>query len=67
MKKFGERLRRLRLNKGLSLEELASAVDLTEVALYFCEKGRIAISIRKLVKLAKYFNVKLDYLLGLEN
>ena len=65
MEKFGETLKMLRLNKGLTLEELAKDVGLTESALLQCEKGRIAISITNLIKLSKYFNVKLDYLLGL--
>lgn len=67
MKKFGERLKKLRANKMLTLEELAKDVGLTEIALLQCEKGYLAISVKKLIQLSKYFNVTLDYLLGVEN
>ncbi len=65
MKNFGIRLKRLREEKGLSVEELAEKFGLKGTPLILWEQGKIAITIKTIIKLAKYFNVSVDYLLGL--
>ncbi len=65
MKNFGKRLTKLREGKGLSLEELAKELNFTVICLNYWEKNRLTLSITNIVKIAKYFNVSVDYLLGL--
>ena len=65
MKNFGIRLKRLRLEKGLTLEQLAKETGLGDYALLLWERNKRAITISDLIKLAQYFNVTTDYLVGL--
>lgn len=65
MKNFGIRLKMLREERGLSVEELAEKFGLKDIPLILWEQGKIAITIKTIIKLAKYFNVSVDYLLGL--
>lgn len=65
MKNFGIRLKRLRLEKGLTIEQLAKETGLGNYALSLWERNKRAITIGKLIKLAQYFNVTTDYLVGL--
>ena len=65
MKNFGKRLTKLRKDKGLSLEKLAKELNFTEITLMFWEKGKMVLTISKIIKIAKYFDVSVDYLLGL--
>lgn len=65
MKNFGIRLKKLREDRGLSLDELAKEMGLKDYSLMLWESNRIALNFKSVIKLAKYFNVSLDYLLGL--
>ena len=65
MKNFGKRLTKLRKSNGLSLEELAKELSLTIICLDYWEKNKQTLTINNLIKIAKYFNVSVDYLLGL--
>lgn len=65
MKNFGIRLKALREDKGLSVEDVANALNISEIALIYWEKSAKCITISQLIKLAKYFSVTTDYLLGL--
>ncbi|MDR1094260.1 MAG: helix-turn-helix domain-containing protein [Clostridiales bacterium] len=67
MKIFGERLRDLRTEKGLSAMALAKQVGLSDAAIIRWENDTNDILGENLVKLAQYFGVSTDYLLGLEN
>lgn len=67
MKIFGERLRELRLEKGLTTRELGSALNVTNVTISRWENNINDIKAEELVKVANYFKVSIDYLLGLEN
>ena len=64
---FGERLKELRESKKLTQEELAKILNLSQssIAYYESSKKPKQPSQRTLIKIAKYFNVTLDYLLGL--
>lgn len=61
---FGERLRELRTSKQLSQSEFAKQVRLTKSAVNMYERGEREPSFEVLEKIADYFNVDLDYLLG---
>lgn len=64
MPTFGERLRNLRLEKGMTQEELASSFNLhkTRISQYELNKRQADDDMKK--KLADFFNVSLDYIMG---
>ncbi len=61
---FGERLRRLRNEKGLSQEGLAIALGISKGSLGFYETCKNTPDIVTLDRAATFFDVPLDYLLG---
>lgn len=67
MKIFGERLRELREMQGLSAKSLGKIIGVSDAAILNWENNINDIKGEYLIKLAKYFDVTTDYLLGLEN
>ena len=65
MKTFGIRLKKLRESRGITLKELANCVKIDEFALIMWEKSKKVLNLDRLIKLAQYFNVTIDYLVGL--
>ena len=71
MDDFGKRLRELREERDLSLDMVVYDIDnkfsieLTKSHLSRWENGKNLPSVRYAAYLAKYFNVSLDYLIGL--
>ncbi len=65
MKEFAERLKDLRLEKGLSQRELAKSVNISHVAIARWESASRVPNAEAVVTLAKFFGVTTDYLLGL--
>ncbi len=65
MKKFAERLKLLRMEKGLSLVELAQKVGIGKSSISRWENSQCDVLGSQLVILAKFFDVSVDYLLGL--
>ncbi|MDE6598420.1 MAG: helix-turn-helix domain-containing protein [Clostridia bacterium] len=65
MKEFAERLKDLRLEKGLSQRELAKLVNLSHTAILRWENQTRIPNGEAIVALAKFFGVTTDYLLGL--
>lgn len=61
---LGDRLRRLRLEKKLTQEELGKKINVTKVSISGYEKGNRTPDTETLQKLADFFNVTTDYLLG---
>jgi transcriptional regulator with XRE-family HTH domain len=63
---ISERLKDLRVERGLNLEELSAQTGLSKSALgsYEAEDGK-DISHRSIVALARFYGVSADYLLGL--
>lgn len=57
----------LRQELGLSQQELAKRVGVSQKAIDFWEKGINEPKASYIVSLAKTFNVSADFLLGLEN
>ena len=64
---LNERIRVLRISRGVSQVELAKALGVTKQSVSNWENDNIQPSIDMLVRLAEYFSVSTDYLLGLEN
>ena len=67
MNKFSERLKELRLEKGLSVQGLAREVKISSSSLCRWENNQADVKGSQLVVLAKYFDVSIDYLMGLKD
>ncbi|WP_432664163.1 helix-turn-helix transcriptional regulator [Wukongibacter baidiensis] len=65
--KFGDKLKKLREEKGLTQTELGDMFSVSEAAIYFCENNRRPPTYSLLNKLAKYFKVTPQYLLGYDD
>ena len=64
MKIFGERLLELRKEKGVSQAALAKALGVSFAVVCYWETDRSEPTAPNLVKIADYFDVTTDYLLG---
>lgn len=64
---FPNRLKTLRLEKNLSLEELANKVGTTKVTLSRYESGKRSPNIGLVSDLANFFNVDIQWLAGLDD
>ncbi|SDF30368.1 helix-turn-helix domain-containing protein [Sporomusa acidovorans] len=62
---LAERLTYLREQRNLKLKEVAEAVGITPSAVGSLEHGRRPISIETLMKMANFYGVSTDWLLGL--
>ena len=62
---IGERLKQLRKEHKLSQEELASILGMQTSSISAYELDRIDPSDKIKIKIARYFNISLDYLLGI--
>ena len=67
MSKFSERLKELRTEAGLSQDQLAKQVGLTHTAIGLWELDKRVPNLDAVIDLAKFFNVSLDYIAGLED
>jgi len=61
---FAKRLKKLRLNKQVNQQSLADHVGVNQPAIARMENGKMEPTGEVLSKLADYFNVTTDYLLG---
>ena len=64
---FRERLRRLRTLKGLSQKRIAKELGVSDVGYRYYETGTRRPTFEVLPRLAIFFNVSTDYLLGLSD
>ena len=64
---FAERLKDLRLEKELAQEALAEELGLSHGLISLWENGLREPKMSNLILLAKYFDVTVDYLVGLED
>jgi len=62
---FKERIRQLRIEKGISGTSLAAQFDKTDTAIRMWETGRSKPDADTLIRLAHFFDCSLDYLLGI--
>ena len=61
---FGDRLRYLRQQNKVKQSDIAKLIGVSERALRFYENGDREPNIDQLIKLADYFSVSVDYLVG---
>lgn len=61
---FGERLKALRVENGMSQDNLSKELNISQSALGYYENCGRTPDIEFLEKVSKYFNVSIDYLLG---
>ena len=64
MKRFGERLKELRKEKGELQKEMAALLGCTTRHYQDVEAGLINVPSKKLEILADYYGVSMDYLMG---
>lgn len=64
---FGQRLKSLREERGLSQRALAEVIGISKGAVYYYENEGRAADIVTLKKLSEFFGVSADYLLGSSN
>lgn len=62
---MNERLKQIRIERGIPIREVATALDMTVSAYAHYEQGRREPSIEILIRICKFFDVSADYLLGL--
>ena len=61
---MAERLRNLRAEKGMGQNALAEALGVSNASISYWENGKQEPSVSAIYKLAVYFDVSVDYLLG---
>lgn len=64
---LSQNLRKLREQNGYTQKEIAKLLNCVQVTYSNYETGRRCIPIQNLIKLAKFYNVSTDYLLGLSD
>lgn len=64
MEQFAKRLLELRKEKGISQSMLAKEIAVSYAVICYWETNRSEPTAPNLCKLADYFNVSIDYLLG---
>jgi len=67
MDTFGERLRYLRRERNLGQVQLAKQLDVGKSIISSWELGICEPTLSKLITIAKFFDVSIDYLAGLED
>lgn len=67
MEKFAQRLKELRIEKGLSIQGLAREIKIGASSICRWENQQADVKGTQLVILAKFFDVTIDYLMRLEN
>lgn len=64
---FQDKLKELRTSKGLLQKDVAIFLGITTSAYGFYEQGKRDPDTATLIKIAQYFNVSIDYLLGCDD
>ena len=64
MANFSERIKELRRKRGMTQAALAEIIDVRQDSICIYEKGKNYPEVRRLLILADYFGVSLDYLMG---
>ena len=65
--KIGKRLKDLRKESGLTQNELADKINLSQNMVSSLEKGVSAMSVKTLMQLCLVFKCSADYILGFED
>ncbi len=64
---LSEQIKLLRMQRGINQVELAKHLGVTKQSISNWENDNIMPSVEMLVKIASFFNVSTDFLLGLSN
>lgn len=64
---IGERIKKARIEKGLSQEELGNIIEVSKVSICGYEKGTRTPTLENLLQLLDVLNITPDYVLGCEN
>ncbi len=64
---FGERLKELRIQKGLSQQQLANMVHMSRRTIALYEKAMVKPRLKNVERLINFFGVSSDYMLGLSH
>ena len=64
---YGNRIKILRIENGITQAELAKIIDTTAPTIGKYEREQLEPNIERISKLCNYFNVSADYILGLED
>ena len=67
MNKFSERLKELRTEKNIGQIELATKIEVSRGIISLWENGLREPTLSSLIRISKFFNVSLDYLVGLND
>ena len=67
METFGEKLRYLRQEKSINQIQLAKELDVGKSIVSLWEQNKCEPTLSKLIAMAKFFGVSIDYLAGLED
>lgn len=67
MKIFAQRLKELRVERGLSTMALGKAIGVSDMAICRWENNKNDIKSEQLARIAKYFGVSADYLIGIDD
>ena len=65
--KLGKRLKELRLERNLTQKEVADALKINAVTYLHYEKEQREPPLKLLAEMAAFFDVTIDYLLGITN
>lgn len=64
---LNKRIKELRISRKLNQVQLGKALSVTKQTISNWENDNIQPSVNMLIKIAEYFNVSTDYLVGLDN
>lgn len=64
---YGQRIREMRIEKGLSQQELAQKLQTTQKNISKYELEILDLNTDLIIKICKFFEISADYLLGLED
>ncbi len=64
MDKFSDRLKQLREETGISMNQLAHELDVSNAAICKWENGNAEPKVTYLIKLSEFFECTVDYLIG---
>ena len=66
LKEFGEKLKYLRKEAGIGQNQLAEYLNISNASVSYWETGKQIPSAEAIYKIAVFFNISADYLLGIK-
>lgn len=64
MSKFGQRIKEIRVSKGLTRKQLADAMFVSERLVCYWENNKRECDFDTLIKISNYLDESIDYILG---